>query len=159
MRQPPMLATELTLQLEQHIAPNETQPPEQEGSLVARFGKTIASLERAPWPPSRVFCFNVGDLDSLTEILDFFGDIDPEFMLVHGGFAPEVGQALNSAGYCPHDCRLRTRCRRSRIRIRQFPQPATRRLAPRLYRDGVEKTEVLSNDGSRVRALLLRSLS
>ena len=91
------------MQLEQHIAPNETQPPEQEGSQVAHFGKTIASLERAPWPPSRVFCFNVGDLDRLTEILDFFGDIDPEFMLVHGGFSPEVGQTLNSAGYCPHD--------------------------------------------------------
>jgi GNAT superfamily N-acetyltransferase len=103
MRQPPILTTELALQLEQHIAPNETRPPEQEGSQVARFGKTIASLERAPWPPSRVFCFNAGDLDRLTEILDFFGDINPEFILVHGGFGPEVGRALNSAGYCPHD--------------------------------------------------------
>jgi predicted N-acetyltransferase YhbS len=103
MREPPILTTELTLQLERGVAPKETASAEMNLPRVIRFGKTIACKQCGPWPPSRVFCFNGDDVGRLGEILAFFGDIDPDFLLVHGGYRPEVGQALSAAGYCMHE--------------------------------------------------------
>jgi hypothetical protein len=103
MRELPILTTELTLQLERCVMPKETAPGEVSGATVVRFGRTIASKQNSPWPPSGVFGFNGDDVDRLDEILAFFGDIRPIFYLVQGGFGPAVGKALADAGYYLHD--------------------------------------------------------
>jgi len=104
MRELPILTTELTLQLERCVGPSEPGI-DAHGSEVVRFGKTIASKKRGPWPPSSIFRFNSDDVGRLDEILGFFGDIDPLFFLVHGGYKPAVGQTLHAAGYYLHDWR------------------------------------------------------
>ena len=99
----PILTTELTLQLERHIAPLESAPGDVHDDQIVRFGKTIACKHRGPWRPSKVFCFNGDDVGLLDEVLAFFGDIEPIFYLAHGGFTPAVAQALTAAGFCMCD--------------------------------------------------------
>jgi GNAT superfamily N-acetyltransferase len=98
MREPPILTTELTSQLERHSAPKETSPSQAHAEIV-RFGNTIASKERETKPYGQVFCFNGDDVGRLDEILAFFGDMEARFFLGHAGFESKVGQALNSASY------------------------------------------------------------
>lgn len=102
MRELPILTTELTLKLEESVAPMETER-EANGSEVVRFGRTIARKVMRSWPPSGVYCFGAEDVGKLDEILGFFEGIEPVFYLGHGGFSPEVGRALHGAGYCLQD--------------------------------------------------------
>lgn len=101
MHEPPILTSELTLQLERHIAPDDTlfSTSDLNGPQFSRFGRTLARKERGSWPPSAVYCFNKDDVGRLNEILDFFGAVTPIFYLAHAGFSSEVGRALNSAGF------------------------------------------------------------
>jgi hypothetical protein len=102
MLEPPILTSELTLQLERHIAPAEHAVPGEDGQSVVRFGRTIASRPHGPWPPPAVYSFNSGDVDRLTDILAFFGNADPVFYLFHSGFDAKVGEALSAAGFYMH---------------------------------------------------------
>jgi hypothetical protein len=99
----PILTTEFTRQLELCVTPKETLPDDPHGPKVLRFGNTTACKQNDPWPPSRVFGFNHDDVPRLPEILAFFGNTSPIFYLVHARFTPQVGQALNAAGYYLHD--------------------------------------------------------
>jgi GNAT superfamily N-acetyltransferase len=99
----PILTTELTLQLERHIAPLESANDNLGNDQIVRFGRTIACEHRGAWPPSKVFCFNGEDVALLDEILAFFGDVEPIFYLAHGGFTPAVAEALTAAGFCMCD--------------------------------------------------------
>jgi GNAT superfamily N-acetyltransferase len=99
MQELPILTTDLALKIERCFAPAEMAQASADGSQVVRFGRTIASKQFGPWPPSRVFCFNGDDVDRLDEILMFFGDIRPNFFLSPGGYTRTVAGALTGAGY------------------------------------------------------------
>jgi GNAT superfamily N-acetyltransferase len=94
---PPVLTTDLALRIEALFVPE----PGESGPIVQRFGRTIASKTTHGRPLNDVFGFGPEDLGQLDAILAFYAadGLNPHFCLAPMGFSPEVGAALNAAGF------------------------------------------------------------